>query len=248
MRLDTLRGRGAYKCACGVAVTLTLPDNRSCAGRRGPERCRSVLMAGLPVDLCAEHAAELRQHWRMEGQPSDEALAQAAKVRQQVAASRCPLVYYVRFADRIKIGWTIDIRQRLHDLPHDSLLALEPGGPDVERERHGQFAALHITGEWFRAAEPLLSHAAALGCDWMTADAAALQEAELPETALLTAPEAAAILGIPIQTIHQWVRRGFLSRAGVSPEGRPVYAYGDLLRAIPKGSKYRYRVPAWRSC
>ena len=75
---------------------------------------------------------------------------------------RQPVVYYLRFGDRIKIGTTVCLRGRLDAVPHDKLLATEPGGDEVERARHRQFAEYRITGEWFRIAAPLLAHIGAV--------------------------------------------------------------------------------------
>lgn len=72
------------------------------------------------------------------------------------------IVYYIRFADRVKIGYTTNLRQRLHNLPHDEVLATEPGTLQDERARHVAFADLRVTGEWFRYEEPLVSHIAGL--------------------------------------------------------------------------------------
>lgn len=52
------------------------------------------------------------------------------------------VVYYVRIGDRIKIGYTTNLSQRMAALrvePHN-LLATEPGGRRLEAERHEQFA------------------------------------------------------------------------------------------------------------
>lgn len=79
--------------------------------------------------------------------------------RTKIAADD-PVVYYIRFGDRIKIGTTGDLRGRMSALPHDEVLAIERGDRDLERERHGQFAHLRLTprGEWFRTAPDLLAH------------------------------------------------------------------------------------------
>lgn len=78
---------------------------------------------------------------------------------------RVEVVYYIRYADRVKIGTTWRPRQRLATLWHEELLAFEPGGRAVEQERHRRFAALRVGGEWFRADAELLAHAAALAAD-----------------------------------------------------------------------------------
>lgn len=74
------------------------------------------------------------------------------------AKSHPPLVYYLLFADRIKIGTTTNLVKRMEVIPHDELLATEPGGRPVELQRHEQFAHLRIKGEWFQAAPELLTH------------------------------------------------------------------------------------------
>lgn len=82
------------------------------------------------------------------------------------AAAAQSLVYYVRVApDTIKIGHTVNIKQRMSALrvPLASLLATEPGGEPLERMRHKQFAHLrHGRLENFTDAPDLASHIAML--------------------------------------------------------------------------------------
>lgn len=75
-----------------------------------------------------------------------------------------PVVYYIRFGDRIKIGTTQNLSSRLASLPHDELLAVERGDRDLEQERHKQFGQYRITrrGEWFTLGPELLEHIAVL--------------------------------------------------------------------------------------
>ncbi|MER7447820.1 GIY-YIG nuclease family protein [Microbacterium sp. NPDC097977] len=70
-------------------------------------------------------------------------------------------VYYIRFGDRIKIGTSSSIKGRLSTLPHDEILALEPGGRSLERERCREFSALRIDGQraWFQDTPALRTHA-----------------------------------------------------------------------------------------
>ena len=75
---------------------------------------------------------------------------------------RIDVVYYIRYADRVKIGTSSRPRQRLAALWHEELLAFEPGDRVVERRRHAQFASLREGGEWFRADPVLLAHVAAV--------------------------------------------------------------------------------------
>lgn len=80
------------------------------------------------------------------------------------------VVYYVRLApDRIKVGTTTSLRVRMSDLrvrTMDDVLAAEPGGRMVEKERHKQFGHLRIRGRYnafleeFREADDLMAHIA----------------------------------------------------------------------------------------
>jgi hypothetical protein len=67
-------------------------------------------------------------------------------------------VYYMRIGNRVKIGWTSNLKTRMASINPEELLASEPGTRDTERERHQQFDNLRIHGEWFAMEEPLLSH------------------------------------------------------------------------------------------
>ena len=83
---------------------------------------------------------------------------------------RIHVVYYLRYANRIKIGTTAHPRQRLAALMHDELLAFERGDRVLEGERHRQFADIREGGEWFTATPELRAHATdlAAGIDpWM---------------------------------------------------------------------------------
>lgn len=68
------------------------------------------------------------------------------------------VVYYIRFCCRVKIGTTTNLGARLTAIPHHELLVIEPGGVDVERKRHLQFAHLRDVGEWFFPGAALQAH------------------------------------------------------------------------------------------
>lgn len=72
------------------------------------------------------------------------------------------LVYYILFAGRVKIGTTRSLITRLYDIPCDELLAVEPGGCDMELVRHEQFADRRVIGEWFQDCPELRAHVADL--------------------------------------------------------------------------------------
>jgi hypothetical protein len=61
-----------------------------------------------------------------------------------------PVVYYMRLGDLVKIGWSTNINWRARSLTVQGIMAIEPGGRELEQRRHNQFAAFHHHGEWFR--------------------------------------------------------------------------------------------------
>ncbi|MFC4006609.1 GIY-YIG nuclease family protein [Nonomuraea purpurea] len=71
---------------------------------------------------------------------------------------RSSVVYYIQFGDRVKIGFTTNLEKRLTALPHDEVLATEPGGQVTERRRHEEFETYRITGEWFEMGDELVDH------------------------------------------------------------------------------------------
>lgn len=98
----------------------------------------------------------------------DEAAAEREAAKQELALTSegvddaNSVVYYVRFSDRIKIGFSRNLGQRLTSIPHDELLTVEPGARAVEARRHRQFAEHRIIGEWFASAPALLEHVESL--------------------------------------------------------------------------------------
>jgi hypothetical protein len=72
-------------------------------------------------------------------------------------------VYYLGYADRVKIGTSANPRQRLAAIRHDDLLAFERGDRMLERRRHAQFEdERYGRTEWFRLSARLRAHIAAL--------------------------------------------------------------------------------------
>lgn len=72
------------------------------------------------------------------------------------------VVYYMRLGPLVKIGFTLDIGQRMMQINPEELLVTEPGGIKREAERHRQFASLRVHSEWFRYEGELVKHVAEL--------------------------------------------------------------------------------------
>lgn len=74
-------------------------------------------------------------------------------------------VYFIRAGERVKIGFSQDVRRRVSQLqtffPEDlELLHVEPGSPMLEHALHRKFAALEIKREWFRLEAPIVAYVA----------------------------------------------------------------------------------------
>jgi Meiotically up-regulated gene 113 len=104
--------------------------------------------------------------WTLEGEPDVDMtpfVTSCAIAGRETSGLRDDTVYYILFGNRIKIGISSNLRSRLDSLPRGvRVLATEPGGRDVERERHEQFADCRVGGEWFRPTHALLVHVANL--------------------------------------------------------------------------------------
>ena len=140
------------------------------------------------------------------------------------------LVYYIRFGDRIKIGTTTNLPGRLADIPHDELLATEPGGFLLEGYRHHQFAHLRLTGEWFRADAALEKHIKAVQSRRQRLSRRN-GNGRLGTGVYLTGSEAAQIFDVHPSTICSWVDKGYLAPADLDGRNHPVYRLRDVAFA-----------------
>jgi hypothetical protein len=105
--------------------------------------------ADLPWRLCLRHLLEVGSHVSgLSASAAADGAAQRSGRRSFAAEARGDggsFVYYVGVpGDLVKIGFTTNLRGRLTSLacrPSD-VLALEPGGREVEQQRHADFAHL----------------------------------------------------------------------------------------------------------
>jgi hypothetical protein len=130
-----------------------------------------VLCTTHAVDVAVaviQHQASLKKiEWYFEQQSTEQAVrfsrwkteeeryqAEKAALRQD----RDGFVYYLHVGERIKIGYSVDVKRRMRDYPPGSeLLAVEPGDRELETKRHRQFAGSRTDGrEWFRPTPDIL--------------------------------------------------------------------------------------------
>jgi hypothetical protein len=132
--------------------------------------CRADSVPDAPVPLCGRHLRKTYQFAAdmvsaatapTPSQISSGIRAMAARVHGR-RGDADGYVYFIRFADRIKIGWSSRPYRRIAELPHDEVLAIVPGTIEDERAYHQQFSSLHEQGEWFRLDQELIDLAATL--------------------------------------------------------------------------------------
>lgn len=151
--------------------------------------------ASLDIDtlpICHQHAWEIAErftesiYWRESKRRRQAAQERVEKAEAKRGNREGSVVYYARIGDYIKIGYTTRLRNRLRTLRADQLLAIEPGGSELEAQRHREFAAerIDLRRENFRASQRLLEHVMA------TLDAHGLpQWAALPRTSEIVTTE-----------------------------------------------------------
>lgn len=69
-------------------------------------------------------------------------------------------IYYLRLDEKIKIGWTSDLNQRIRAYPpHAVVLASHPGTRADERDLHRSFKPFRVAGrEWYSPGGELMAH------------------------------------------------------------------------------------------
>jgi hypothetical protein len=78
------------------------------------------------------------------------------------AVGRKNWVYYVRCGYLIKIGTSANLPSRFQSVRPNEVLALEPGGQELETALHRQFRPLRAGGDYFHPGPPLQAHITAL--------------------------------------------------------------------------------------
>lgn len=151
---------------------------RCSAIRDNASECNRFAVPDAPFRICRDHMREAYLHWRdqlvevykadpdAQHDPTLETYA-----RPEIGLGSRSFVYYLGFSDRIKIGYSENLDQRLGVVPHDEILALEPGGQKLEHFRHKQFAAHRVNREWFGRHSDLLAHIEMLNGHYGTPDA-----------------------------------------------------------------------------
>ena len=126
-------------------------------------KCYAPSTSLVNESLCDNHLMHIyRVVVALGKQKNPPAEALAANVMWRKKYATMGEVYFMRFGDRIKIGFSTSLRTRLRVIPHDELLATTPGSRYTEGQTHKRFAHLRLTGEWFSMGEDLMDYIATL--------------------------------------------------------------------------------------
>ena len=143
-RMTPLQCPGCSKSIAYEKQTNTFVCGR-CGGRFTPGQIKasSERMATLADQ-------RRREQYEQERAEKEARWAEEDRVRRAlIADGNTSVVYYIRFRDAVKIGTSIDVEQRLTNHPWEELVAIEPGGIRLERQRHKMLRSSRLDGEWF---------------------------------------------------------------------------------------------------
>lgn len=138
--------------------------------------CNADVMEGATLPLCLDHMRQaylfFASHLRSLREFTDQQKADWSQVGASDEGLHLPerpeIVYYVLIGHHVKIGTTRNMQSRMTALFPDEILAIEPGGREVEMRRHRQFNALLAKGkEYFHPGAALQEHIRTLqGINW----------------------------------------------------------------------------------
>jgi hypothetical protein len=124
----------------------------------------AVVESQVATQRFAENLAKMdseRMAWAQAGAEIQAQYDAELAARRQ---GREGFVYYIQVDERIKVGFSTDVKRRMRAYPPASkLLAVEPGDRDLEKQRHRQFkGSLAYGREWFTPTQDLRDHIDAL--------------------------------------------------------------------------------------
>lgn len=127
--------------------------------------CQAKL-GDIDLPLCPRHLIKVFRTcrdtylWSLETVGDDliqRALVRAGLPKVEKVRQTDGVVYFVRFQNLVKIGFTTNMATRMASVPHDDILGTVPGTMEDEKKCHAAFAHLRVQGEWFRPEPELLT-------------------------------------------------------------------------------------------
>ncbi len=121
--------------------------------------CSKDPMEGLDAPLCHPHAKMITAQVLAMHEPAPrfEPVKPPSK-KLPVPGS----VYIIQHGNRVKIGFSSNVKQRLCDLPYERIIAIIPGDRRLEHALLTKFKSIRTSGEWFEAHPELIAFAESL--------------------------------------------------------------------------------------
>lgn len=219
--------------------------------------CNLPSLPKIEAPLCAQHAKkawiEIGQHYGLDLIEGELLCVDPRHARQRALhaahySKDAPdgLVYIIRMGNRIKIGFTRNLTQRMRDVPNEEILAVFPGSMADEGALHKRFDEFRTVGEWFTADPSIIAYAEEHDTRDESERGPRFKESKTPAPrtyypeikslrGCVTATEATKLLPVTQNQIAGWAHRGLLDavgerrpRPGLRP--RPVYELSHIHR------------------
>lgn len=140
----------------GYAGYLDTPLCEDCAWKTW-----TVLNANKDIERFSQYWDRIWQNYHDEKSAKEEVVTLIRETPEDTARRYNPgHVYYLLIGDLVKIGYTVDMDQRMKQYPPNSrLLAAHPGTMKTERQMHSKFFNHLAKGrEWFAIHDELMAH------------------------------------------------------------------------------------------
>jgi hypothetical protein len=140
------------------------------------DHCGLPIVDGAPVALCGRHLREVYEFAQdmievyefaqdMISEKWDAVMRTYVADLQSRFSPPAPVkrgirhghIYFIRFGDRVKIGYSTDPASRIRVLPHEEVIGVIRGTRADERAWHDLLADFHVVGEWFTATPEVLA-------------------------------------------------------------------------------------------
>lgn len=126
------------------------------------------IVEGCPVDVCEKHALVLVAFMkerggavmrRMDAIYEEPPVSKGVERRPPIyVGGRASVVYYMKFGQHVKIGFSTNLPSRARDLKPEAVIAVEPGARGEETTQHLRFLDKRVHGEFFQLDHELIQY------------------------------------------------------------------------------------------
>jgi hypothetical protein len=151
----TKEGQEYYDAAVSLSAALTAEELSKLVQRAAEEEARSAGVRVKAAQVVYDYAKSQLEQMDTSGQPLESAGRWTYTLPSGAHASQ---VYFVRNGNRVKIGMSTNLRNRMAalSLRAEHCVLIIPGGRDVEQQMHARFAKYRDGNtEWFQDAGDL---------------------------------------------------------------------------------------------